>query len=275
MNCTKAIIPVAGYGTRRLPMTKAIDKCMLPVGNRPIVDYVVEDCIKAGITDIIFVVGEQFDQLQRFYGRNLLLEEYLRGKGKTKELEEVVHLAEKANFHYVVQDQHQPYGTAVPVALCADMIGQDEQVLVVMGDDFIYNRDGSSEVARLLEATEKAGATAGMLTVEVPKEDVSLYGVVSTDADGHFKGIVEKPSVEDAPSNQINISKYLFDKDLLDYSQNIAYSRDAQGERYVTDALNRYVADGKKIIVQPVQGDYLDGGSVEGWLHANNVVLAK
>lgn len=275
MNCTKAIIPVAGYGTRRLPITKAIDKCMLPVGNRPIVDYVVEDCVKAGITDIIFVVGEQFDQLQTFYGRNLLLEEYLGNKGKTKELEGIVQLAETAKFHYVVQDQHQPYGTAVPVALCADMIGRDEQVLVLMGDDFIYNRDGSSEVARLLEAAEKSGATAGMLTVEVPREDVTLYGVVRTDENGNFKEIVEKPSVQDAPSNQINISKYLFDKDLLDHAQDIAYDRTIEGERYVTDALNRYVASGKKITTQPVKGEYLDGGSVDGWLHANNVVLSK
>lgn len=274
MNCTKAIIPMAGYGTRRLPITKAVDKCMLPVGNRPIVDYVVEDCIKAGITDIIFVVGEQFDQLQAFYGRNLLLEEYLRNKGKTKELEEIVNLAEKASFHYVVQDQHQPYGTAVPVALCADMVGQDEQVLVLMGDDFIYNRSGGSEVARLVAAAGQAGTTAGMLTVEIPREDVHLYGVVRTE-DGTFKEIVEKPKTEDAPSNYINISKYLFDKQLLDYAQDIAFDHSIQGERYVTDALNRYVADGKKITVVPVEGEYLDGGSVEGWLHANNVVLAK
>jgi UTP--glucose-1-phosphate uridylyltransferase len=274
MNCTKAIIPMAGYGTRRLPITKAIDKCMLPVGNRPIVDYVVEDCIKAGVSDIIFVVGEQFDQLQQFYGRNLLLEEYLKGRGKTKELEEIIDLAEKATFHYVVQDQHQPYGTAVPVALCADMIGADEQVLVLMGDDFIYNRDGSSEVARLLAAAENAGTTAGMLAVEVAREDVHLYGVVRTE-EGVFKEIVEKPKTEDAPSNLVNISKYLFDKDLLHHAQDIAFDHSITGERYVTDALNRYIASGKKIAVQAVQGEYLDGGSTDGWLYANTVILAK
>ncbi|HET9411694.1 MAG TPA: sugar phosphate nucleotidyltransferase [Candidatus Saccharimonadales bacterium] len=272
MNCTKAIIPMAGYGTRRLPITKAIDKCMLPVGNRPIVDYVVEDCVKAGVTDIIFVVGEQFDQLQQFYGRNLLLEEYLRNNGKTEELQAIIDLAEKANFHYVVQDQHQPYGTAVPVALCADLIKEDEQVLVLMGDDFIYNRDGSSEVARLLNAAEQAGVAAGMLAVEVPREDVHLYGVVRTE-NGVFKEIVEKPKTEDAPSNLINISKYLFDKEMLNYARDIAFGHTADGERYVTEALNRYVQAGKNIVVQPVQGDYLDGGSTDGWLHANNVVI--
>jgi UTP--glucose-1-phosphate uridylyltransferase len=272
MKCTKAIIPVAGFGTRRLPVTKAVEKCMLPVGNRPIVDYVVEDCLKAGVSDIIFVVGEQFDQMQTFYGRNELLEEYLKGKGKTKELEEIIYLANKAKFHYVVQDQHQPYGTAVPVALCAGMIAADEQVLVLMGDDFIYNRDGSSEVKRLLDAAEQSDATAAMLTVEVPHEDVHLYGVIRTE-NGAYREIVEKPTVQDAPSNFINISKYLFDKDLLNYTKDIIHEATEHGERYLTDALNRYVANGKKIVVVPAKGEYLDGGTTDGWLHANKVVL--
>jgi UTP--glucose-1-phosphate uridylyltransferase len=271
MKCTKAIIPVAGYGTRRLPITKAIEKVMLPVGNRPIVDYVVEDCLKAGVTDIIFVVGEQFDQMQTYFGRNALLEEYLKGRGKTKELEEIVNLAEKARFHYVVQDQHQPYGTAVPVALCAELIDDDEQVLVLMGDDFVYNRDGSSAVKPLLDAAEQAGTTAAMLAVEVPHEDVHLYGVVRAE-NGNYQEIVEKPSTEDAPSNLINISKYLFDKEIIEYSKQVV--KDAtDGERLVIDALNRYVEHGKKIVVVPAKGDYLDGGTLAGWLHANRVIL--
>jgi UTP--glucose-1-phosphate uridylyltransferase len=274
MNCTKAIIPVAGYGTRRLPITKAIEKCMLPVGNRPIVDYVVEDCIKAGITDIIFVVGEQFNQLQTYYGRNQLFEEYLRGKGKTKELEELVHLAEKANFHYIVQDQHQPYGTATPVGLCNDMIADDEVALVVMGDDFIYNKDGSSELARLIEAVKLAGTTSGMLAVEVPHESVHLYGVLETD-NGNFVSVVEKPQPEDTPSNLITISKYLFDKKMFQHAEAILHDNTIEGERQITDALNRYVSEGGRITVAPAKGDFLDGGSVDGWLHANNVVLGN
>jgi UTP--glucose-1-phosphate uridylyltransferase len=271
MKCTKAIIPVAGYGTRRLPITKAIEKVMLPVGNRPIVDYVVEDCLKAGVTDIIFVVGEQFNQMQTYFGRNALLEEYLKDKGKTKELEQIVNLAEKAKFHYIVQDQHQPYGTAVPVALCADMIDDDEQVLVLMGDDFVYNRDGSSAVKPLLDAAEQAGTTAAMLTVEVPHEDVHLYGVVRAE-NGNYQEIVEKPNTEDAPSNLINISKYLFDKTMINYCKQVVKEA-TDGERYVIDALNRYVANGNRIAVVPAKGDYLDGGTLEGWLHANRVIL--
>jgi UTP--glucose-1-phosphate uridylyltransferase len=270
---------MAGFGTRRLPITKAIEKCMLPVGNRPIVEYVVDDCLRAGITDIIFVVSEQFNQLQTYYGENKILEEYLIGKGKTSQLEQVKELASKANFHYVVQDQHQPYGTAVPVALCADMVQPGEQVLILMGDDFIYNKDGESEAKRLMQAVQDSGATAGLLATRVPKEDVSKYGVIemsSQDGREFFKRIVEQPNVEDAPSDLINISKYVFDHDMMQaVAQVMENPPAANGEYQIIEALNIYNAQNKPITVVPVTGQYLDCGSVEGWLHANNVVLGS
>lgn len=276
INCTKAIIPVAGFGTRRLPITKAIEKCMLPVGNRPIADYVVEDCIKAGITDIIFVVGEQFNQLQTYYGSNLLLEEYLARKGKQSELDIVRGLPKKANFHYVVEDQHQPYGTAVPVGLCSSFISSDEHVLVLMGDDFIYNADGSSEAKRLIEQVEATSATAGLLAAHVPKEEVGKYGVIEMRRhNGHdfFARIVEQPKPEDAPSNLINVSKYLFDASMFGFVQQVlAEPPAANGEYQITEALNHYVEAGKSLTVVEATGEYLDGGTLSGWLYANNRV---
>ena len=277
---TKAIVPMAGFGTRRLPITKAIEKCMLPVGNRPIVDYVVEDCIKAGITDIIFVVGQQFEQLQTYYGRNALIEEYLHAKGKQEQLNEIVGLASKANFHYVLQDQHQPYGTCVPVKLCADFVGKGEQVLVLMGDDFIYNDDGKSEAGQLIKSVDDSKATAAMLATRVPKSEVYRYGVLrTTQSDGRlfFDSVVEQPKVEDAPSDLINISKYVLDYDLLRAVQ-MAMERPpaANGEYQITEALNIYRQEmSKPLLVVPATGQYLDCGSVEGWLGANNVVLTS
>lgn len=276
---TKAIIPVAGYGTRRLPITKAVEKCMLPIGNRPIVDYVVEDCIKAGITDIIFVVSEQFEQLQNFYGRNQLLEEYLRGKGKSAQLDEVINLAEKARFHYVVQDQHQPYGTAVPVSLCAHLINKDENVLVLMGDDFIYRPQGGSEVEHLIKSVESSDAEVGLLAVNVPREEVFKYGVIEMeqkDDHAYFKHMVEQPKVEDAPSTLINISKYVFNYDLMQTVREVMRRPPAaNGEYQVIEALNIYVDSGKPVAVVPAEGEYHDGGTVEGWLKANQRVLQE
>ena len=151
MEITKAIIPVAGWGTRMLPITKAIEKCMLPVGKRPIIDYVVQDCLAAGIREFIFVVSEQSSQLEAYYRSNIHLNDYLRRKGKEDMLPLIAPL--KANMHFVTQPSYGKYGTAVPVALASDYINMGESAVVLMGDDFMYNPDGSSEVARLIAAT--------------------------------------------------------------------------------------------------------------------------
>lgn len=274
MKLTKAIIAVAGYGTRRLPITKTIEKCMLPIGNRPVVDYLVEDCIHAGITDIIFVVGEQHDQIKQYYsGHNEALDEYLQARGKRQELALVYSIAPQITFHYVVQDRHQPYGTAVPMALCADKIDDDEHVLYVAGDDFIYNPGGPSGIEQLINALKDTDdATSGMLSIEVPREDVSRYGVIEL-RDGAFVRIVEKPSAAEAPSNLINISKYVLDKDMVNHATTVLGRPAENGECQITDAFNMYMGEGKKVIVVPASGEYLDGGNLHGWVYANNRIV--
>jgi UTP--glucose-1-phosphate uridylyltransferase len=278
ITCSKAIIPVAGFGTRRLPITKAVEKCMLPIGDRPIIDYVVEDCLKAGVKDFYFVVGEEFAQLKRYYGHNQLLEEHLRDHHKTAELDEIIALANKARFHFVIQDQHQPYGTAVPIALCARMITPGEQILVAGGDDFVYNPDGTSEMARLLAATAAAGAKTGMLASRVPLPEISRYGALQTRADNKgnllFEKVVEHPTPQAAPSNLINITKFVFDSVMLDCAKKVLdMPPAANGEYQITEALNLY-SQTNPILVLPAQGEYLDGGTTLGWLHANNRVVA-
>lgn len=270
MSVTHAIIPVAGWGTRRLPITKAIEKCMLPIGNRPLVEYVVNDCIQAGITTIHFVVSQGSTQLQMYYGRNQELEAYLTQNSKQERLPEIIP-PEGVTFQFIEQDTLGKYGTTIPVALAEAQIPEDESVVVLMGDDFIYNQDGSSETARLLAAAEGEAALIG---VPVPQEEVSRYGVIGSDGSGNFTHIAEKPTPEEAPSNLINVSKYVFTPALRRYVREHAASVQA-GEYYITDPINAYVAAGGKIKVVPAEGVFLDGGSVEGWLHANQVVLGS
>lgn len=268
MNVTKAIIPVAGWGTRRLPITKTIEKCMLPIGNRPLVDYVVQDCLNAGINELIFVVGEDSTQLEDYYRSNIKLNDYLRKKGKLNELEMVAPL-DGVKLHFVVQPSHGKYGTAVPVGLAAEYIVDGESALVLMGDDFIYNPDGSSETKRLIEAMSEDGAA--MVGVNIAREDVSKYGVLELDEQGHYRQIVEKPSIETAPSTLINISKYILPKQAIDAAA-VVEPNPARGEYEITDVINQFVQAGGQVRVHEAQGEYLDGGSVEGWLYANNVV---
>lgn len=266
----KAIIPVAGWGTRRLPITKSIEKCMLPIGNRPIVDYVVEDCIKAGINDIIFVVGEQSSQIQNYYGRNIMLEDYLISVEKTQMLDLILP-PRNVTFHYVTQPQNGKYGTAIPVALAAQAYDCSEGAVVLMGDDFIYHPDSASEVARLIEA---AGSDSSLLGVKVDDNEISKYGVLQMDEKGRFEQIVEKPVKEKAPSNLINVSKYVMSPSLLDSV--VAYAReDIESEYYITEPINRYKEGGGIVQVLEAAGRYLDGGTLDGWMDANRCVLSE
>src|SRR5665648_683114 len=191
MTITKAIIPVAGWGTRMLPITKAIEKCMLPVGTRPVIDYVVQDIIAAGITDIYFVVGEQSTQIQNYYRSNIQLNDYLKRQGKQDKLPLVAPL-EGVNIHFITQPSTGAYGTSVPVGLASEYIDDDESALVIMGDQFFLRNDGGSNAADLISMVENSGETAGLLGVAVPEADIPKYGIIEKDADNNFVQIVEK-----------------------------------------------------------------------------------
>lgn len=277
LTCTKAIIPVAGFGTRRLPLTKAIEKCMVPIGNRPMIDFVVQDCIKAGITDIIFVVGEDFSQLKRYYSPHPLLEKHLEAKGKKEALAEIRALNESARFHYVVQDRNQPYGTTIPLYLARNFIQEGEQFAVIYGDQFFYRADGSSELASMLGQMAENSSTAGMLAVEVPMSETANYGIVATkDHNGTavFDRIVDYPQPHEAPSNLNNGSFFVFNSAIFPYIAANA-EKVTTGEHFITEAINEFVAAGNDLAVIKAEGEYMDCGSVKGWLKANNSVLGE
>lgn len=276
MQINKAIIPVAGWGTRRLPITKVIEKAMLPIGNRPLVDYVVEDCAKAGIKEAYIVIDEKpFSQIKAYYEDNQKLNKYLvaRGKGDKVELADTTRDGLTLHF-YCQKNVDERYGSAEPVAQVVDEYGIKESCVVLMGDDFIYNKDGSSDLARLMKLVKSKDESA-MLATEIPIEDVERYGVLKVDG-GYLTGIYEKPKKEEAPSNLINISKYIMSNELLQRIVKYCKENDfgpKDQEYLITDPIIEHIKAKKKIHVMPIKGEYLDGGSAEGWLHANNVVL--
>lgn len=268
---TKAVIPAGGWGTRRLPITKVIEKSMLPIGNRPLVDYVVSDCLAAGIRDIFFVVSSENSQLRQYYSENKPLNEYLRTNGKADMLP-LVTPPDDARFHYIVQEigPTGKYGTAVPVSMMMPYVKPGESLAVLMGDDFIYHSDGSGETARLIGAASTGGSA--MLGVEVPREYVGRYGVLELNEKDEFIRIVEKPSPDQAPSTLINISKYVLNYEALKCVKRYV-DADQAGEYLITDPLNGYVAQGGVLKVVRAAGEYLDGGTLEGWFQANRTVL--
>ena len=270
---TKAIIPVAGWGTRRLPITKVIEKSMLPVGNRPLVDYSVQDLIKAGVKDIYMVVSNvEPCQVRAFYQDNLALNRYLVDRGKADKLDMAKTLPDDVEIHYIAQDPSAKYGTAVPIAMAVEEFEINEPVLVFMGDDFIWNPEGESAAEALVKASE--GDKSAILGVEIDRSEVERYGVLS-EKDGNLIGVVEKPKPEEAPSNLINVSKYIMTPDLLQKIVKYVNDNDfgARDQEYmVTDPIEEYIREGGVMKVAPTTGEYLDGGSVEGWLYANQVV---
>ena len=274
MEISKAIIPVAGWGTRRLPITKIIEKSMLPVGNRPLVDYSVQELIKAGVKDIYMVISNTEPcQVREFYRDNLALNQYLIDRGKEDRLKLAKTLPDDVTIHYTVQDPAGKYGTAVPIAIVVEEYKIDEPVLVFMGDDFVWNPEGKSAATALIESVQDEGESA-ILGVEIAREDVEKYGVLSAE-DGKLVGVVEKPKPEEAPSNLINVSKYIMAPDLLQKIVDYVNENDfgpLDQEYMVTDPIDDYIKNGGVMRVAPTTGQYLDGGSVEGWLHANNVV---
>ena len=271
---TKAIIPVAGWGTRRLPITKVIEKSMLPVGNRPLVDYSVQELIEAGVTDIYMVVSNTEPcQVREFYSDNIVLNDYLISRGKGDRVALTKTLPEHVKIHYIAQDANSKYGTAVPVAMAAEEYNLNEPVIVYMGDDFIWNPERESAATSLINSLQSETDSA-ILGVEIPKEKVDKYGVLEVQ-DGKLTNVVEKPSVEEAPSNLINVSKYILSADLLQKIVNYVNEHDfgpTDQEYMITDPIDDYIKQGQTMRVASTSGQYLDGGSVEGWVHANNVV---
>lgn len=270
MTATKAIIPVAGWGTRMLPITKAIEKCMLPIGNRPLVDYVVQDCLEAGITELIFVVGEDSGQLEDYYRSNIKLKDYLVRNGKESSLPLIAPLKD-VKLHFITQPSYGKYGTAVPVALAADFIDEGESVVVLMGDDFFYNPDGSSEVRRLIDGTPDG--QNGILGATLSNDDTltGRYGSIVADENDNFIRIDEFPEVLPVPFIK-NVSKYLLTYDMVQAVKRYV-ATDVTGEYYVFTPFTELLQKGsQKMKLIRAKGQYLDGGTPEGWLHANNVV---
>ena len=245
---SKAVIPAAGLGTRFLPATKASPKEMLPVVDKPAIQYVVEEAVRAGLSDVLMVTGRNKRPLEDHFDRAVELELALEAKGDQSRLAAVRHSSELADVHYVRQGDARGLGHAILVA--AQHVG-DEPFAVLLGDDLIDERDHLLEQMIEVQAA-KGGSVIALM--EVPPESVSLYGcaaVSDADADGAYTTVritdlVEKPSVEEAPSNLAIIGRYVLSPGIFDILRKTPPGRG--GEIQITDALKTQIAS------EPVHG---------------------
>jgi UTP--glucose-1-phosphate uridylyltransferase len=270
MKINKAVISAAGYGTRFLPETKTIQKEMLPVLDRPIIDYVVDDCIKAGISEIIFVIKSGDKQIKEYYSEDKNLYNYLERMRKLEKYKSVENLHTKAKFTYIEQPAAAPYGTATPIKLAKEFLHKEEAFLAFTGDDFVYNKDGSSEAARMIEAFNKNEVSALASFMEKPRKSLKKYGVAKYRGEGGNKylvKLVEKPPTGEEPSNLANISKYIFTQSIFEALNHLELNKES-GELYITDAIGKLAAD-KKVLVYTTVGEYVDCGNIGSWIKTN------
>jgi UTP--glucose-1-phosphate uridylyltransferase len=233
---TKAVIPAAGLGTRFLPATKATPKEMLPIVDKPAIQYVVEEAVRAGIDDVLMITGRNKAPLEDHFDRNYELEDKLGADaGKLDLLERVREPTDLATVHYVRQKDPLGLGHAV---LCAAHHVGNEPFAVLLGDDIIDERD--PVLPAMIDVQKRFGGTV-ILLLEVPRSQISLYGAAVVEATDdadivRVRGTVEKPRVDDAPSNLAVIGRYVLAPEIFDVLRSTPPGRG--GEIQLTDAIN-------------------------------------
>ncbi len=256
----KAVIAAAGWGTRFLPQTKSIPKEMLPVVEKPVIQYVVEEIAASGIKDIIIITGWQKRVIEDHFDRSIELEKFLEKRGKNRELEEIKKIAHLANFIYIRQ-KGENYGNAIPVLAAQPVIGK-EPFALLWGDDFIVANP--PRLVQMIEAYKKyPGAILSAIKIE-NKNQLSRYGVPKIERveEGIFliKEIVEKPKPEDAPSNLALVSSYILPSEIFEIIKKLGPGQG--GEFWLTDAINELIKRGFPVYACEIKnGKYYDTGN--------------
>jgi UTP--glucose-1-phosphate uridylyltransferase len=270
MPVTTAFIMAAGYGTRFFPITKAIQKEMLPIHDRPVIDYLVGDCLKAGIEHIIIAVREEDNTIERYYADRPELLRFLEKKGKPElvaEMERIAEIGKKITFLKIKDDGQ--YGTAIPVKAARSYLEKEEAFLVMTADDLHICADGGSILTGLIQIWEKWN-TPVITCLEVAAERVSMYGIAETETRqgvAYLTALVEKPAVGTVSSRLANQSKYLLTPDIFPIIDGQKPNQ-SSGELYLTDTIV-LLAKQRPVAVQVPQAIYLDCGNPTGLMEAN------
>lgn len=258
----KAIIAVAGSGTRLLPATKAMPKEMLPIIDKPIIQLVVEELVEAGIKDIIMVTKWDKKPLEDHFDRNFELEYSLKKNGKEERLKEIVKLSEMANFIYV--RQKGPYGNGTPVLSAASLV-ENEPFVYVWGDDLVKSK--VSFTKQMIDDYNKTGNL--MIGVqEVPRDQVDRYGIVKLKpGTTRIEDIVEKPSIEAAPSCLADFGRMILNQEIIDVLRKTALGKG--NELWIVDAIRTYIKNGGEFYAKEIQdGKWLTTGDPLNYLKA-------
>ena len=258
----KAVFPVAGFGTRFLPATKAMPKELMPIVDKPLIQYAAEEAIRAGIDTLIFITGRNKRAIEDHFDNNVELEAALRVKGKLQQADMVKNiLPSGVECIFVRQPEQLGLGHAV---LCAERVVGDEPFAVLLADDFLLS-ERAGTIADLVDAFEVSGKTQ-LSVMQVDADEISKYGVVFPGENlGEVLGLVEKPSVDKAPSNLASIGRYILTPDIFKILRTLPAG--SGGEIQLSDAINIQAREGAVSAVM-LNGQRFDCGSVNGYIDA-------
>ena len=264
----KCMFPVGGYGTRFLPATKALPKEMLPVVNKPLVQYGVEESIEAGLNYIGFVTGRGKRAIADHFDISYELEHQINGSTKEQYLESIRHVMETGVFSYTRQKEMKGLGHAI---LAGETLIGNEPFGVVLADDLCVNEPGEDNVLAQMVKIYRQFRCSIVAVMEVPTEEIHKYGVISGELmkDGLYRvsDMVEKPDAKDAPSNLAVIGRYILTPDIFEILRHTPPGKN--DEIQLTDALKQQCQDGV-VLAYRFKGTRFDCGSVQGFVEATN-----
>lgn len=265
---TKAIITDAGFASRYLPITKTIPKAMLPIGAKPIMQLVVEECIEAGIEEIIVVATPEGKPIYEDYFNNAItkIKKQLHSQGKDDRYEAVAKVLNFPKVTVIEQDQSYPYGNGSPIASARKYIQDDEAFVVLYSDDVVF---GSSDVKTLIDAyAEHPEAKAIIIAQEMPREVLNKYGIIklADEAKMTLDNIVEKPKIEDAPSKLTSYGRYLLTPEVFDYLK--PNNTGLDNELWTVDAITKMAEHGE-VIVEKTRGEWMTTGDPKNYFLAH------
>lgn len=263
---TKAIITDAGYASRYLPIAKTIPKGMLPIGNMPIIQLVVEECVEADIREIIIVATPEGKPIYEDYFNNAVnhVRKQLKSQGKEERYDVVRHVLDFPKIRVIVQDPSLPYGNGSPIVSARDFIADDEAFIAIYSDDVVF---GSSDVKSMIEAFEEKPEIDGVImTQEVAPKEVDKYGIVSLKNGEMLDNIVEKPKVGKAPSTLASYGRYLLTPQIFDYLKPKHTGLD--DELWTVDAITRVAKKGNVRVVKS-KGQWMTTGDPKNYFLAH------
>lgn len=265
MKVRKAIIPAAGLGTRFLPATKAQPKEMLPIVDKPTLQYIIEEAVESGIEEILIITGRNKSSIEDHFDKSIELELELEKKGKTELLEQVRKISEMATIHYVRQKEPKGLGHAIH---CAKSFVGNEPFAVMLGDDIVENQQGKPCLKQMIEMYNQFKTTI-LGVQEIPMENTNKYGIVKgnhiEDRIYKVQDLVEKPAVEDAPSNIAILGRYIINPEIFEILENTLPGKG--GEIQLTDALKELAAK-EAMYAYIFEGRRHDVGDKQGFLEA-------